>query len=135
MKQIKLLSATLLILFILSSCNKTPHDKLMGEWDVQKIENPQIEDSDIDAFNELNKDVLDNEVFNFTEEKISKKFPDVAEGTWEMNEAGTMLTIDWGESDIMSPHTYTIKALTNESLIIEEDFDDFLITTTFEKIK
>ena len=135
MKQIKLLSATLLILFILSSCNKTPHDKLMGEWDVQKIENPQIEDSDIDAFNELNKDVLDNEVFNFTEEKISKKFPDVAEGTWEMDEAGTMLTIDWGESDIMSPHTYTIKALTNESLIIEEDFDDFLITTTFEKIK
>jgi len=135
MKQIKLLSATFLILFILSSCNKTPHDKIMGNWNITKIENPQIEDTDIDAFNELNKDALDNEVFNFVEEKVSKKLPEASEGTWEMDEAGTILTIDWGESDIMSPHSYSIKALSNESLILEEDFDDFIITTTFEKVK
>lgn len=135
MKQIKLLSATLLILFILNSCNKTPHEKLIGEWDIDKIENPQIEDTDIDAFNELNKNALDNEVFSFTDEKVSKKLPEASEGTWEMDEAGTLLTIDWGESDIMSPHSYTVKALTNESLILEEDFDDFTISTTFKKVK
>ncbi len=135
MKQIKFLSAIFLVLFFLNSCNKTPHDKIMGSWDIVKIENPQIEDTDIDAFNELNKDALDNEVFTFTEEKVSKKLPEEKEGTWEMDEAGTSLSIDWGEEDIMSPHTYSIKALTNESLIIEEDFDDFIITTTFEKTK
>ncbi|NPA45476.1 MAG: hypothetical protein GXO49_08075 [Chlorobi bacterium] len=135
MKQIKLLSATLLILFILNSCNKTPHDKIMGSWDITKIENPKIEDTDIDAFKELNKEALDNEVFTFTEEKVTKKLPEASEGTWEMDEAGTILTIDWGEGDIMSPHSYTIKALTNDNLIIEEDFDDFIITTTFEKVK
>jgi len=135
MKQFKLLSAILVILIFVSSCNKTPHDKIMGEWDITKIENPQIEDSDIDAFNELNKEALDNQIFTFdAEKKISKKMPELTDGEWEMDEAGTILTLDWGEDDIMSPHSYTIKALTKESLIIEEDFEDFIITTSFVKL-
>jgi len=136
MKQFKLLSILLVTIIFVSSCNKTPHDKIIGKWDVAKIENPQIEDSDIDAFNELNKETLENQIYTFSEqEKVSKKTPVETVGEWEMDEAGTVLTLDWGESDIMSPHSYTIKALTKESLIIEEDFEDFIITTSFVKIK
>lgn len=136
MKQFKLLSvAFVLFALLVTSCNKTPHDKIIGSWDITKIENPRIEDTDIDAVNEFNKPVLDNQIYTFSEDKISKKHPEVADGEWEMNEEGTILTIDWGSEDINSPHNYNIKALTGSSLIIEEDFDDFVITTSFDKVK
>lgn len=136
MKQFRLLSVLLIFVIFASSCNNTPHDKIAAKWDVEKIENSTMtEASDIEFLNEMNADVLNDEVFEFTADKVSKKFPDAIEGTWEMDEAGTTLSIDWGQDDLYSPHTYVIKALTDESLVIEEDFDEFSITTTFVKAK
>ncbi len=136
MKQFKFLSILLIFVIFASSCNKTPHDKISTKWDVEKIENSTMtEASDIEFLNEMNADVLNDEVFEFTAEKISKNFPEASEGTWEMDEAGTSLSIDWGEDDLYSPHTFVIKTLTDESLVIEEDFEEFSITTTFVKAK
>ena len=136
MKQFKLLSVLLIFVIFASSCNKTPHDKISVKWDVEKIENSTMtEATDIEFLNEMNADVLNDEVFEFTAEKISKNFPEASEGTWEMDEAGTSLSIDWGEDDLYSPHTFVIKTLTDESLVIEEDFEEFSITTTFVKAK
>lgn len=137
MKNFKLLTAVLaLLVFVITSCNKTPHDKIMGNWDITKIENPRIEDGDIDAINELNKPLLDNEIYTFSNNnKVSRKYPEVAEGEWEMNEEGTVLTIDWGPEDIKSPRSYSIKALTNASLIIEEDLEESTMTISFDKVK
>ncbi len=136
MKQIKLLTVLVLFAALIVSCNKTPHDKIKGKWDVVKIVNSTMtEQEDIDFFNEMNKDVLDNEVFTFTEDKVTKNYPEKSEGTWEINEDGTELSIDWGADDAYSPHTFVVKKLTSDSLIIEEDFEEFLMTTYFSKIK
>ncbi len=132
MKQIKLLSVFTILLVFIFSCNKTPQDKILGQWDIEKIENPFFDDSE--ALNNMNKDVLDNEIFNFSDKKISKKIP-ATEGTWEMDEAGTKLTIKWDETDKDQQHIYDIKTLTEDSLIIVEDFEEFTVTTTFSKIK
>lgn len=136
MKQIKLLSILVIFLTLTVACNKTPHDKLIGKWDVSKIVNSTLtEQDDIDFLNEMNKDALDNEVFTFEEDKITRNFPEKSEGTWEIDEKGTILSIDWGENDTYSPHTFAVKKLTSDSLIIEEDFEEFLMTTFFSKIK
>lgn len=136
MKQIKLLSVLVIFLTLTVSCNKTPHDKMIGKWDVTKIVNSTMtEQSDIDFFNEMNKDVLDKEVYTFTEDKVEKNFPEKTQGTWEIDEKGTVLTIDWGENDTYSPHSFDVKRLTSDSLIISEDFEEFFITTYFSKIK
>ncbi|NOZ34942.1 MAG: hypothetical protein GXO80_06555 [Chlorobi bacterium] len=136
MKQIKLLSVLVIFLTLTVSCNKTPHDKLIGKWDVTKIVNSTMtEQDDIDFFNEMNKDVLDKEVFTFTNDKVTKSFPEKTEGTWEIDEKGKILTIDWGENDNYSPHTFVVEKLTSDSLIIQEDFEEFLMTTYFSKIK
>jgi len=136
MKQIKLLSVLVIFLSLTVACNKTPHDKLIGDWDVSKIVNSTMtEQDDIDFFNDMNKDVLDKEVFTFSEDKVVKKFPEKSEGTWEIDEKGTVISIDWGENDTYSPHTFVVKKLTSDSLIIEEDFEEFLMTTYFSKIK
>ncbi len=132
MKQIKLLSVFTILLVFIFSCNKTPQDKILGKWDIEKIENPFFDDSE--ALNNMNKDVLDNEIFNFSDKEISKKIP-ATEGTWEMDEAGTKLIIKWDETDKDQQHTYDIKTLTEDSLIIVEDFEEFTVTTTFSKIK
>ncbi len=132
MKQIKLLSVFTILLVFIFSCNKTPQDKILGKWDIEKIENPFFDDSE--ALNNMNKDVLDNEIFNFSDKEISKKIPATV-GTWEMDEAGTKLTIKWDETDKDQQHTYDIKTLTEDSLIIVEDFEEFTVTTTFSKIK
>ena len=136
MKQIKLLSILVIFLTLTVACNKTPHDKIIGKWDVSKIVNSTMtEQSDIDFFNEMNKDVLDKEVYTFTDDKVEKNFPEKAEGTWEIDEKGTVLTIDWGENDTYSPHSFEVKKLTSDSLIVSEDFEEFFITTYFSKIK
>ncbi len=136
MKQFKLLSVILVIVIFASSCKNTAHDKISAKWDVDKIDNSTMtEASDIEFLNEMNAEVLNDEIFEFTEDKVSKKFPEAMEGTWEMDEAGTSLSIDWGEDDLYSPHIFVIKTLTDESLVIEEDFDEFSITTTFVKAK
>ena len=135
MKQIKLLSILVIFLTLTVACNKTPHDKLIGKWDVSKIVNSTLtEQDDIDFLNEMNKDALDNEVFTFEEDKITRNFPEKSEGTWEIDEKGTILSIDWGENDTYSPHTFAVKKLTSDSLIIEEDFEEFLMTTYFSKV-
>lgn len=136
MKQIKLLSVLVIFLTLTVACNKTPHDKLIGKWDVSKIVNSTMtEQDDIDFFNEMNKDVLDKEMYTFSDGKITKSFPEQTEGTWEIDENGSVLSIDWGENDINSPHTFSVKKLTSDSLIVEEDFEEFLMTTYFSKIK
>jgi len=136
MKQIKLLSVLVIFLTLTVSCNKTPHDKLIGNWDISNIVNSTMtEQDDIDFFNEMNKDVLDKETFTFTDDKVSKNFPEKSEGTWEIDENGTVISIDWGENDTYSPHTFAVKKLTSDSLIVEEDFEEFLMTTFFSKVK
>ncbi len=136
MKQIKLLSVLVIFLTLTVACNKTPHDKMKGKWDVAKIVNSAMtEQEDINYFNEMNKDVLEKEIFIFTDDKITKELPEKTEGTWEINEAGTELSIDWGADDSYSPHTFVVKKLSSDSLIIEEDFEEFYITTYFSKIK
>jgi len=136
MKQIKLLSVLVIFLTLTVACNKTPHDKMIGKWDVTKIVNSTMtEQEDIDFFDEMNKDVLDKEVFIFSDDKVTKNFPEQSEGTWEIDEKGTVLSIDWGENDTYSPHTFAVKKLSSDSLIIEEDFEEFFITTYFFKIK
>ena len=136
MKQVKFLSVFVFIIMVMISCNKTPHDKISGKWDVEKIENSAMtEAADIEFLNEMNANVLKTEVFEFNADKISKKLPEAMEGTWEMDETGTTLSIDWGVDDMYSPHTYKIISLTSESLVIEEDFDEFFIKTSFVKMK
>ncbi|MCF6366699.1 MAG: hypothetical protein L3J35_10910 [Bacteroidales bacterium] len=136
MKQIKLLSILLIFVVFASSCKKTPHDKISGKWDVNKIENSTMtEAADIEFLNEMNAEVLENEIFEFSDKKISKKFPEATEGTWEMDEAGDTLKIDWGVDDMYSPHKFVIETLTEDSLVLIEDFDEFLITTSFIKTK
>ncbi len=134
MKHIKLVPVFILLLVFAVSCNKTPHDKMLGKWDVAKIVNSTMtEQEDIAFFNDMNKNILDNELYTFTNEKITRTLPEKIEGTWEIDEQGTVLSIDWGESDINSPHNFVIKKLTSDSLIIEEDFEEFLMTTYFIK--
>lgn len=136
MKQIKLLSVLVIFLTLTVACNKTPHDKLIGKWDVTKIVNSSMtEQDDINFFNEMNKDVLDKEIYTFSNDKVTKNFPEQTEGTWEIDEKGQILSIDWGENDINSPHKFSVKKLTSDSLIVVEDFEEFLITTYFAKIK
>lgn len=136
MKQLKVLSILAIIVIFISACKSTPHDEITGKWNVIKIENSTMTDQeDIDFFNQMNADLMNNEELNFTEGEITKKFPDVKEGIWEMDEAGTYLMIDWGEEDTYSPHNFDIKSLSNDSMVIEEDFEEFFITTTLTKSK
>lgn len=132
MKKIKLLSVFAILIVFIISCNKTPHDKIMGKWDVDKIENPFFDDTE--ALNNMNKDVLDNEIFEFFDKKVTKKIP-AAEGTWSMNEAGTKLRLNWDENNKNQQHNYVIKTLSEDSLKIEEDFEEFTVTTSFIKVK
>ena len=136
MKQLKVLSILAIIVIFISACKSTPHDKINGKWNVTKIENSTMTDQeDIDFFNQMNADLINNEELKFTDGKITKTFPEIKEGKWEMNETGTQLMIDWGEDDTYSPHNFVIKSLSDDSMVIEEDYDEFFITTTLKKIK
>lgn len=136
MKHLKIFSILAMIAIFTSACKTTPHDKISGKWNISKIENSTMTDQeDIDFFNQMNAEAITNEELNFTEGKITRKYPEAKEGIWEMDEAGTYLTIDWGEDDTYSPHKYNIKSLTDDSMIIEEDFEEFFITTTYTKSK
>ena len=136
MKHLKIFLVPAIIAIFTFACKKTPHDMINGKWDVIKIENSTMTDQeDIDFFNQMNADVIDKEEFNFAEGTITRNFPENSEGTWEMDEKGTNLSIDWGSNDTYSPHTFNILSLTNDSLIIEEDYEEFFIKTTFVKLK
>jgi hypothetical protein len=136
MKQIKFFSVILIFVLFTASCNKTPKEKMSGKWDVEKIENSTMhETADIEFLNEMNANILKTEVFEFADTKVKKTLPEPIEGTWEIDEAGTVLTIDWGADDMYSPHKFNVKELTSEKLVIEEDFEEFFIKTTFVKVK
>jgi hypothetical protein len=109
---------------------------IKGNWDVVKIENSSFTlPEDIEFFNKMSAEVLDKEKFLIEDGKITRSMPEAANGTWKMDEAGTKLIIDWGKNDSYSPHTYVIKTITKEQLVIEEDFDEFTIITSFSKVK
>jgi hypothetical protein len=136
MKHIKVFSFLAVLAIFTFACKKTPHDMITGNWDVIKTENSTMtEQEDIDFFNQMNAEVIESEAFNFSEGKVTKKFPENSEGTWELDEKGTTLIIDWGENDTYSPHTFNVLTLSNDSLVIEEDYEEFFIKTTFVKIK
>ena len=121
---------------IFSSCKQTPHDMIKGNWDIAKIENSSYTlPEDVEFFDKINSEVLAKEKFVIEDGKISKSMPEAQSGSWKMDEEGTKLIIDWGEKDSYSPHTYVIKSLTEETLVIEEDFDEFTLITTFNKVK
>jgi hypothetical protein len=135
MKKFTFFLLAALIVF-LGACKKTPHDMIKGNWDIAKIENSSYTlPEDIDFFNKINAEVLEKEKYVIEDGKISKSMPEATVGSWKMDEEGTKLIIDWGKNDIYSPHNYVIKTLTDESLIIEEDFDEFSLITTFNKAK
>jgi hypothetical protein len=126
----------LIPIILISSCKKTPHDLIKGNWDITKIENSSYSlPEDIDFFNKINSEVLAKEKFVIEDGKISKSMPENTIGTWKMDEKGTKLIIDWGEKDIYSPHTFVIKSLTEDNLVIEEDFEEFALITSFSKVK
>ena len=136
MKHLKAFSVLVIIAVFFSACKTTPHDKISGKWNITKIENSTMTDQeDIDFFDQMNADLMINQEIDFAEGKITKTYPDPKEGTWEMNEEGTTLTIDWGEEDTYSPHNFKIKSLTDDSLVTEEDFEEFFITTSYTKSK
>lgn len=135
MKKFTFFSVIAFVVFF-SSCKQTPHDMIKGNWDLAKIENSGYSlPEDIEFFNKINSEVLAKEKFVIEDGKISKSMPEAISGSWKMDEEGTKLIIDWGEKDSYSPHTYVIKSLTEETLVIEEDFDEFTLITTFNKIK
>ena len=136
MKHLKAFSVLVIIAVFFSACKTTPHDKISGKWNISKIENSTMTDQeDIDFFNQMNADLMKSQEVNFAEGKITKTYPDLKEGTWEMDEEGSNLKIDWGEEDTYSPHNYIIKSLTDDSMIVEEDYEEFLIITTYIKSK
>jgi len=136
MKHLKAFSIIALIAVIFTACTLTPHDKISGKWKISKIENTTMTiQDDIDFFDKMNEDLVKSQEINFEEGKITKTYPESKEGIWEMDEGGTTLTIDWGQDDTYSPHTLIIKTLSKDSLVVEEDFEEFFIITTYTKIK
>lgn len=136
MKHLKAFSILAIIVIFLSACKTTPHDKIGGKWNITKIENSTMTDQeDIDFFNQMNADLIKSQEINFAEGKITKTYPDSKEGTWEMDNEGSNLTIDWGAEDTYSPHNYKIKSLTDDSMVVEEDYEEFFIITTYTKSK
>lgn len=134
MKHLKTFSIIALVAILFSSCKLTPHDKISGKWKISEIENTTMTlEEDIEFFNQMNEELIKSQVITFEEAKITKSYPEALEGTWEMDEDGTVLTIDWGQEDTYSPHTYSIKTLTKDSLVVEEDFDEFFIITSYVK--
>ncbi len=136
MKKYTFFSVIIIIILFITSCKPSPHDMIKGNWDVVKIENSSFTlPEDIEFFNKMSAEVLDKEKFLIEDGKITRSMPEAANGTWKMDEAGTKLIIDWGKNDSYSPHTYVIKTITKEQLVIEEDFDEFTIITSFSKVK
>jgi hypothetical protein len=136
MKKYGFFLVIVLSVLMITSCKKTPHDLIKGNWDITKIENSSYSNpEDIAFFDKINSEVLAKEKFVFEEGKISKSMPEATNGSWKMDEKGTKLIIDWGEKDVYSPHTFVIKSLTEDNLVIEEDFEEFTLTTSFAKVK
>ncbi len=124
----------LLLALTFIACNKSPHEKIKGEWDIVKIENSAMtEQSDIDDFNEMNAEVIKNEAYSFQNKKITRVFVEPKSGTWKMDKEGKLLIIDWGKDDFYSPHKYDVLTLDEKTLQVVEHFDVFDVTTTFEK--
>ena len=134
MKHLKTFSIIVLVAILFSACKLTPHDKITGKWKISKIENTTMTlEEDIDFFNQMNEELMKSQEITFEEGKIMKTYPEAQEGTWEMDEEGTVLTIDWGQEDTYSPHTFNVKTLSKDSMVIEEDFEEFFIITTYIK--
>lgn len=133
MKNIVLVTLAFLSISFFSSCNKTPQEMLMGKWKIEKIVNSEeMGDAELEMFNRINKDKIDNEVFYFTIEKLTIKFPEDTDCQWDLSDDGKYLSIYYPED---GEHKYEIVSLDKNELVWKEDFEDFYHVTTLKKVK
>jgi hypothetical protein len=133
MKKFAIISLVISVLLVLNACKKTPQEMVIGKWKIDKIENSEkMGDAEIEMFNRINKDKIDNEIFDFSIEKLSIKYPQEAVCQWDLSEDGKTLTVYYPED---GEHKYEIISMDKNQIVWKEDFEDFYHTTTLIKVK
>ncbi len=133
MKKIKILSCFLFLLFTLSSCNQTLSEIIIGEWKIIDFESTA--DFDEEELYILRNDMIKNEKYTFTKEKLIISYRDITTNwVWRISKRSNNLIII-SDIDGESKRYVIIKKSSKKIILHEDIFDEHIETRTLEKIK
>ena len=92
MKKINIVFLIAVFLFTLTSCNKTPEEMILGTWKVSDFESTAGFDDD--ELKNLKDDLIKNEKYNFSADKLIISYEDVnTDWVWKINDKVYNLSI------------------------------------------